>query len=83
VRNTGGLADSVQHFDSSTGSGTGCVFNDYDVPAVRWAVETALAWHANPQSRQRLMQNAMREDFSWGRQINEYVSLYQSLRAGA
>ena len=29
------------------------------------------------------MQNAMRQDFSWDRQINEYVSLYQSLRAGA
>jgi len=83
VRNTGGLADSVQHFDSSTGSGTGCVFNDYDVQAVRWAVETTLGWHASPQSRRQLMQNAMRKDFSWGRQINEYVSLYQSLRAGA
>ena len=38
VRNTGGLADSVQHFDPSSGLGTGCVFNDYDAPAVRWAV---------------------------------------------
>src|SRR5262249_52673239 len=27
VRNTGGLADSVQHFDPATGQGTGCVFN--------------------------------------------------------
>jgi len=83
VRNTGGLADSVEHFDPSTGSGTGCVFNDYDVAAVRWAVETTLAWHAHPQSRQHLMQNAMRKDFSWNRQINEYISLYQGLRAGA
>ena len=28
VRRTGGLADSVQHFDPATGEGTGVVFND-------------------------------------------------------
>ncbi len=30
VRRTGGLADSVQHFDPATGQGTGIVFNDFD-----------------------------------------------------
>ena len=34
VRSTGGLADSVQHYDPASGVGTGCVFNDYDAPAV-------------------------------------------------
>jgi starch synthase len=79
VRNTGGLADSVQHFDPSTGRGTGCVFNDYDAPAVRWAVNTVLDWHADPRCWQPLMQNAMAKDFSWTRQIREYDSLYRSL----
>ena len=82
VRNTGGLADSVQHFDPSTGRGTGCVFNDYDVPAVRWAVNTVLDWHADPRSWLPLMKNAMAKDFSWGRQIKEYDSLYRSLIPG-
>ncbi len=82
VRKTGGLADSVEHFDSSTGRGTGCVFNHYDAPAARWAIETALGWHANPESRQQLMRNAMAKDFSWDRQIHEYESLYRSVRAG-
>jgi starch synthase len=82
VRNTGGLADSVQHFDPSTGRGTGCVFNDYDVPAVRWAVNTALDWHADPRSWLPLMKNAMAKDFSWGRQIVEYESLYRRLIPG-
>jgi starch synthase len=79
VRNTGGLADSVQHFDPNTGSGTGCVFNDYDAPAVRWAINTALDWHADPRCWLPLMQNAMAKDFSWTRQIKEYDSLYRSL----
>jgi starch synthase len=79
VRNTGGLADSVQHFDPSTGRGTGCVFNDYDAPAVRWAINTVLDWHADARSWLPLMQNAMAKDFSWTRQIKEYDSLYRSL----
>jgi starch synthase len=79
VRNTGGLADSVQHFDPAGGVGTGCVFNDYDAPAVRWAIGTALDWYGVPKSWQQLMQNAMAQDFSWSRQIVKYDALYRGL----
>jgi starch synthase len=79
VRNTGGLADSVQHFDPSSGAGTGCVFNDFDVPAVTWAVNTALDWYGNSGMWRVLMQNAMAKDFSWEAQAAQYVSLYKGL----
>jgi starch synthase len=79
VRNTGGLADSVQHFNADSGVGTGCVFNDYDVPAVRWAIGTTLDWYANPGIWKGLMQNAMAQDFSWGLQIRKYDALYREL----
>jgi starch synthase len=79
VRNTGGLADSVEHFVPAAGTGTGCVFNDYDAPAVRWAVETVLGWYADPNSWQRLIRNAMGRDFSWQRQIGQYESLYAGM----
>jgi starch synthase len=79
VRNTGGLADSVQHFDPATGAGTGCVFNDFDAPAVRWAIDTALGWYANDSLWQQIIQNAMAKDFSWHRQVAEYDALYRSL----
>jgi starch synthase len=81
VRNTGGLADSVQHFDPATGVGTGCVFNDYDAPATRWAIGTALDWYGDAKIWQQLMQNAMAQDFSWSRQIVKYDSLYHGLVA--
>jgi starch synthase len=81
VRRTGGLADSVRHFDPSTGEGTGCVFNDYDVPAVEWAINTTLDWFSRPESWHRLVQNGMREDFSWGRQVGKYVEVFRA--AGA
>jgi starch synthase len=79
VRRTGGLADSVQMFDSSTGTGTGIVFDHFDVPAMRWALETALALHADRAAWARLVANAMAQDFSWERRVGEYVALYDQL----
>jgi starch synthase len=78
VRNTGGLADSVQHFDPTTGVGTGCVFNDYDAPAVRWAVGVALDWFNDSARWHRLMRNAMAQDFSWSRQTAQYEQVYRA-----
>ena len=81
VRRTGGLADSVRHYDPATGEGTGCMFNDYDSPAVEWALRTALGWFANSEDWRRLMRNAMLEDFSWGRQIERYVEVFRETAA--
>jgi starch synthase len=79
VRRTGGLADSVRHYDPRSGAGTGCVFNDFDAHAVHWALTTVLDWFADQHSWRRLMLNAMAEDFSWGRQILLYQALYRDV----
>jgi starch synthase len=79
VRRTGGLADSVQMWDASSRQGTGVVFNDFDVPAVRWAVHTALDLFKDQDAWLRLMHNGMAQDFSWNRQSHEYVQLYEQL----
>jgi starch synthase len=79
VRRTGGLADSVQMWDPATRSGTGVVFNDFDVPAVRWAINTALDLHKDRNAWRRMMLNGMAQDFSWERQAGEYVRLYERL----
>src|SRR2546430_9556541 len=49
VRRTGGLADSVQHYDTRTGTGTGVVFNDFNTQALQWALNTALDLYARPR----------------------------------
>jgi starch synthase len=82
VRKTGGLADSVQMWDPTMRTGTGVVFNDFDVPAVSWAIHTALDLHKDPPAWQQIVQNAMRQDFSWEKQGAEYERLYESLRTG-
>jgi starch synthase len=79
VRRTGGLADSVQHFDPATGVGTGVVFNDFDAAGLRWGLATALEWYAQPSLWQRLRANGMRVDFSWARSGAEYARLYERL----
>jgi starch synthase len=81
VRRTGGLADSVQHFDAATGAGTGIVFNDYNAEGVTWALNTALDLYQNKGSWRRLMQNGMAQDYSWSRQVRGYVELYESMVA--
>jgi len=83
VRRTGGLADSVQHFDPESRQGTGVVFNDYDAAGLRWGMETALDWYGQPGLWRRLVQNAMAMDFSWEKQVRDYVSLYEQLVSAA
>jgi starch synthase len=79
VRRTGGLADSVEHFDFVTGTGTGIVFNDYDADGVRWALNTAMDLYQQKSHWRRLVQNGMAKDFSWQHQVGEYERVYQQL----
>ena len=83
VRRTGGLADSVEPFDAARGSGTGIVFNDFDAPALEWALNSALDLYAQPPLWSRLVQNGMAQDFSWTRQAGEYLALYERLTGQA
>ncbi len=82
VRRTGGLADSVEHYDPARGTGTGVVFNDFDAAAFAWALNTALDWYAQPAHWLRMVQNGMQRDYSWQRQGAEYLALYRRLIAG-
>jgi starch synthase len=82
VRRTGGLADSVQHYDAAAGSGTGVVFNDFDGPALEWALNTALDLYADPAQRARLIANGMAQNFSWQRRTGDYLEIYRKLTAG-
>jgi len=79
VRRTGGLADSVEHYDTASGSGTGVVFNDFDSPAFEWALNFALDLYAQPPQWSRMMRNGMRQDFSWQRRTGEYLEVYRRL----
>jgi starch synthase len=81
VRKTGGLADSVEHYNPDTGVGTGIVFNDFNSEALEWALNTALDLYSAPTHWLRIVRNGMRRDFSWQHQGGMYVELYEKLLA--
>jgi starch synthase len=82
VRETGGLADSVERYDPASGRGTGVLFRPYRAAALAEALETALDLYASPVHWRRMARNGMGKDFSWERQTASYVELYERLSAG-
>jgi len=82
VRKTGGLADSVQHYDPATGRGTGVVFKEFSAVALTQALGEALDLYAQPAHWRRVILNGMAEDFSWSKQGGKYEALYKRLLKG-
>jgi starch synthase len=76
VRATGGLADTVRHWDASTRQGTGIVFRDPDVGAVDWALEQALALYGRPTDFAAAQKQAMQAEFSWRKSAEAHLVCY-------
>ena len=79
VRETGGLADTVQLVNSTAGTGTGILFRDYDEAGLAWAILRALELFEDRPLWQKIMRNGMAMDFSWQRQGELYVKLFRRL----
>jgi starch synthase len=77
VRKTGGLADTVQDYNTRTGRGTGFVFEDYTASALVESLKRALALYADKKKWKQLIQSGMKQDFSWKRSAAEYVKVYR------
>lgn len=79
VRNTGGLADTVENYNQETGSGTGFVFEQlsprsiYDT--VGWAV---WAYYNRPAHIESMRVRGMQQNFSWKQSAKKYTDLYKS-----
>jgi starch synthase len=82
VRRTGGLADTVEPFDPSSGQGTGIVFEHFDAAGLRWALGQALRLYRLPAAWSRLVAHAMAQDYSWEVQARRYLELYAKLAGG-
>jgi starch synthase len=80
VRATGGLDDTIEPFDITTGRGTGFKFYDYKGEAMLSTIKAALALYRDQRSWQKLMKNGMAKDYSWGVSAKEYVRVYERAR---
>lgn len=79
VRETGGLADTVENYDNGPAErGTGFVFGWQQPNAVlntlRWAVEV---FRERPDAWRRMQQRAMQRDFSWDSSASAYIEVYR------
>lgn len=77
VRAVGGLADTVENYDSATGKGTGFVFKDFDGYSLYGQIVRALEIYQNKSAWKKLQKNALKADFSWEYSAKEYEKLYE------
>jgi starch synthase len=80
VRATGGLDDTIEHWDPRTGKGTGFKFADYNGEALLLTIKEALRAFRDQNSWQQLMRNGMSKDFSWNASAREYIRAYERAR---
>lgn len=80
VRDTGGLADTVEKYDGLTRKGTGFKFFNYDSQAFKEAVIEAYAIFKNEkESWDVLMKRAMKSDNSLKKSASKYIDLYRAI----
>jgi starch synthase len=77
VRATGGLDDTIEPFDGT--SGTGFKFQEYSPQALLDAIRAALQAYEKPEAWERVVQNGMKKDFSWNTSARAYAQIYETL----
>jgi starch synthase len=81
VRATGGLDDTIENWDATTGKGTGFKFTEYVGEALLLTIRRALQAFRDQSSWQVLMRNGMSKDFAWNASAREYGKIYERVRA--
>ncbi len=83
VHNTGGLHDTVEMLNVGKSTGNGFIFDTYDSQGLFWAMDQAMAFHAQPvEIRDREISRIMRESihrFNHEACAREYIKLYEKM----
>ncbi|MDR1239743.1 MAG: glycogen synthase [Treponema sp.] len=78
VRNTGGLADTVENYDQDAGTGAGFLFDDLTPQAIYNTVGWAVwAWYNRRHHIEAMRLRGMKLDFSWEKSAKKYGALYE------
>src|SRR3990172_6682135 len=80
VRKVGGLADTVEKFDTIKQTGTGFLFNEFDEFSLFGKIIRAAELYKNAKLWRSLQTNAMRADYSWEFSAREYSKLYETTK---
>ena len=79
VRETGGLKDSVQPFNKSTGRGNGLRFSNFNAHELLCTLQKALALYADAPVWEKLVHNAITSRNGWNKSATAYADLYHNL----
>ena len=80
VRETGGLRDTVEPFNEYEGTGTGFSFANYNAHEMLGIVNYAKSVYYNKKRDwNKLVDRAMKADFSWNTSARKYEELYDNL----
>lgn len=80
VRETGGLADTVEPYNRYENTGTGFSFAHYNAQEMLHAIHYARdVFHNNHQAWNQMVSRGMKMDFSWQKSAGVYQELYRSL----
>jgi len=80
VRKTGGLHDTVHHFNKETLEGTGFVFENINAHDMLYTINEAITiYFESPDKWNTLMQNAIKQDFSWDASSKKYKNIYEKI----
>jgi starch synthase len=77
VRATGGLADTVDDYDASSGEGAGFCFREIDPIAMYTAIVRACQVYQMAERWRELQRQGMARDFSWRASAERYVAAYR------
>ena len=78
VRKTGGLSDTVTHFNRENKTGNGFVFEHYTADGLMWAFDQALGVYYSDDWKY-VVKNAMTSNFSWETSALKYIKLYEKI----
>jgi starch synthase len=79
VRATGGLDDTVENFDPSSGKGNGFKFQEYRSGALLEKIREALYFYGKPKAWRQIQLNGMAMDNSWTAAARKYIEIYEEL----
>ena len=80
VRETGGLKDTVQPYESWRDSGNGYTFADYNSGDMLYVIRAAAGLYRDYRDAySRLQKRGMTQDFSWNRSACEYRRIYENV----
>ncbi len=80
VRETGGLKDTVEPFNTYTNEGTGFSFTNFNATELKDVMFLALnTYNDNKDAWNTLVKQAMEKDYSWSSSAAKYLDIYKKI----